>query len=509
VSTPLSLRGAAFERAFPFHLLLDAQLSITAMGRSLHKALPGLQAGQSLAAVFDVRRPALAATRDDWLRHGTDLCTVSTRPPARALTLRGSAEMLDDGSILLLLTPVLTSLEALRALGLGFEDFARHDGVGEMLLLARTAQTSVADSLRMSERLRRRTAVLDGILELSANGVLAFDAEHKLQHANSAVQKLLGLPREQLVRRSVAEVQALMAGCLPPAEREGFDLAALCQDGRRLLHLSAPRPCVLELRGCRAPDGGSTLYLRDMTREFEVDRMKSEFLTTAAHELRTPMVSVFGFTELLLKRPVPEARRRDVLETIHRQASLLITMINDLLDLARIEARQGRDLQPGRVPVAELVRDTVERIHGAAGAHTLHVALDPAHAEEALHVDVAKTSQALTNVLSNAFKYAPPGTRVEVSSRLDGAHLGLVVSDQGIGMTPEQLARVCERFYRADPSGNIPGTGLGMSLVKEIVEQQDGRIEITSEHGRGTRVVLWLPRATAPKPAPVPVGVPA
>ncbi|WP_368773710.1 sensor histidine kinase, partial [Escherichia coli] len=83
--------------------------------------------------------------------------------------------------------------------------------------------------------------------------------------------------------------------------------------------------------------------------------MKSEFLTTAAHELRTPMVSVFGFTELLLQRPVPEGRRRDVLETIHRQASLLITMINDLLDLARIESRQGRDLRRESVPLGELV----------------------------------------------------------------------------------------------------------------------------------------------------------
>jgi signal transduction histidine kinase len=211
-------------------------------------------------------------------------------------------------------------------------------------------------------------------------------------------------------------------------------------------------------------------------------------------------VSVFGFTELLLKRPVPEGRKRDVLETIHRQASLLITMINDLLDLARIEARQGRDLQLTRVRLADLVRDTVERIGGAAGGHELRLSLDPAHAENLLHLDAAKASQALTNVLSNAFKYSAPGSTVELGSRLGEGRVGLVVTDQGIGMAPEQLARVFERFYRADPSGNVPGTGLGMCLVKEIVELQGGAVELTSQPGQGTTVTLWWPLGTDANP---------
>jgi len=249
--------------------------------------------------------------------------------------------------------------------------------------------------------------------------------------------------------------------------------------------------------------GESILFFRDVTRETEVDRMKSEFLTTAAHELRTPMVSVFGFTELLLRRPVTEERRKDMLQTIHRQASLLINMVNELLDLARIEARQGKDLRREACRIDSLITQAVGPMVGNSAAHEF--VLDVKHGERLLWVDPEKTHRALTNVLSNAVKYSPQGGAIRVSTqmgRLRGEPaVGLKVSDRGIGMSEPQLARVFERFYRADPSGNIPGTGLGMSLVKEIVELQGGRVDIASEPGMGSTVTLWFPLAAAPQPA--------
>jgi signal transduction histidine kinase len=241
--------------------------------------------------------------------------------------------------------------------------------------------------------------------------------------------------------------------------------------------------------------GEAILFFRDVTRETEVDRMKSEFLTTAAHELRTPMVSVFGFTELLLRRPVPEERRRDMLETIHRQASLLINMVNELLDLARIEARQGKDLKREPCRLDSLLTEAIGPLVIEDGRHELR--LDMRHPDCQFFVDPEKLHRALTNVLSNAVKYSPAGGVIQVSTvggELRGEPaVGLRVADQGIGMSAEQLARVCERFYRADPSGNIPGTGLGMSLVKEIVELQGGRVDIASAVDEGTTVTIWLP----------------
>jgi signal transduction histidine kinase len=115
-----------------------------------------------------------------------------------------------------------------------------------------------------------------------------------------------------------------------------------------------------------------------------------------------------------------------------------------------------------------------------------------------VRADRDKLAQAIANVLSNAYKYSPSGGDVILRWVEDEgcAWAGLQISDAGIGMTPQQLSRVSERFYRADASGNIPGTGLGMSIVKEIVELLGGRLALESELGRGTTVTLWLPLAT-------------
>ena len=273
-------------------------------------------------------------------------------------------------------------------------------------------------------------------------------------------------------------------------------------DSAHTLMLALPERRVLArvVRSASEGHGESILFFRDVTRETEVDPMKSEFLTTAAHELRTPMVSVFGFTELLLRRPVPEARRKDMLETIHRQASLLINMVNELLDLARIEARQGKDLKREACRIDRLITQAVGPLIGNSARH--QIVLDIPHGDGVLWVDPGKTHRALTNVLSNAIKYSPAGGRIGVctqAGQLRGEPaVGLTVSDAGIGMSAEQLARVFERFYRADPSGNIPGTGLGMSLVKEIVELQGGRVDIGSQPGAGTTVTPWLPVSGLP-----------
>jgi signal transduction histidine kinase len=312
---------------------------------------------------------------------------------------------------------------------------------------------------------------------------------------------MLDLERGALLALDLPAVKALLTARLEPGEPSAADLGDDARPGgelvQRTLRLAVPRPTVVDLRARRGDDGSLILYLRDQTAESEVDRMKSEFLSAAAHELRTPMVSIFGFTELLLNRPVGDDRRRDVLQTIHRQAKLLIGIVNELLDLARIEARQGKDLHREPQRLGDLVARAVDGVAGG-DARGRFVA-DMTHADTTLLVDPAKTEQALVNVLSNAVKYAPDGGPIRLSTRIGRVQhapaVGVSVQDRGIGMSPEQLGRVFERFYRADPSGNIPGTGLGMSLVKEIVELQGGRVQVDSELGCGTTVTLWLPLA--------------
>jgi signal transduction histidine kinase len=266
--------------------------------------------------------------------------------------------------------------------------------------------------------------------------------------------------------------------------------------GNRVLEVS--------LREKNSESVKTILYLRDITHETEVDRLKSEFLSTAAHELRTPMTSIYGFTELLLTQDFDEADWREYLRIIFRHTELMVSIINELLDLARIEARHGKDFHIVSVDVLELLQEIVAGFKTPDGR-----AVPPVpRLEQSARVmaDRKKLIQALLNVLSNAYKYSPDGGAVELDivhvaagadSPLESgaAALGVRIADHGMGMRPEQLARVFERFYRADTSGKIPGTGLGMSIVQEIVTLHGGRVSVDSSVGLGTTVTIWLPAA--------------
>ena len=489
------LSGAAFARAFPFYLHVDTDLCLISVGASLRKTCPNLQIGAPLQSSFTIRRPRGVVSIAVWRRHAGEACTLVS-VAQQSLIFRDSVEVHNTG-LLLLVSPVLTSVDDVTRLGLKFSDFARHDASRDSLWLIRTSCAFQEDATRMADRLRSRSQQLTTILELSQNGVIYFDSHRQLQHVNSAFLKMFGLERSAVFELNIEALDVwisdlLMAGetCLP--------LAAMLNNQTShevgvLLQLARPRPTVLHLTNAPTNDAGFVFYIRDVTHETEVDRMKSEFIEAAAHELRTPMVSVYGFTELLLNRPFSDAQRHDMLQTIHRQSKLLINMVNEMLDLSRIEARRGKDLNFEPCRLGTLVNEAIKPFASPGVASKLQVRL--LHADVVLHVDAGKALRALTNVLSNACKYSIDDSMVTVDS-LDGTlqgtpAVGLRVTDRGVGMTPEQLARVFERFYRADPSGNIPGTGLGMSLVKEIIELHGGRIDVHSESGSGTAVTLW------------------
>jgi signal transduction histidine kinase len=216
------------------------------------------------------------------------------------------------------------------------------------------------------------------------------------------------------------------------------------------------------------------------------------------------MASIFGFCELLLHRSHSPERQREMLQVVQRQSQRMVAILNELLDLARIESRRGTDFSLETLDLAVLVRDVVAEFKPPADRPGPQ--LDGLQAGVLVRVDRNKMHQALGNVLSNAYKYSPAGGSVRLQllagSRADQPGVGgdpdqqpwgVQVIDSGIGMTPEQLARVSERFYRADTSGNIPGTGLGMSIVKEIVELLGGRLQMDSQLGQGSQVTLWLP----------------
>ena len=375
---------------------------------------------------------------------------------------------------------------------------ARH--FDELLATVAAQERNLESQVQQRTReVHERTEQLDAIFALSPDGLVSFDEQRRVRFANEAFARMVGCEAALLVGLGEAEFSMQLAR--QSAAVAGFPgLAALREAGDgATFELVRPSRRVLAARvqQSSAAHVSQVLYVRDVTHETEVDRMKSEFLTTAAHELRTPMTSIYGYVELLLGRELPPPRQRAVLETVSRQSTLMMAIINQLLDLARIEARRGSDFAYERLDLAAVAAATAADYQPPAGREPPRIAA--ADAALPVQADAQKLQQALLNIVSNAYKYSPAGGAVEVAfhrgHRGGRPHHGVSVRDHGIGMSEAQRERVFERFYRADASGNIPGTGLGMSIVEEIVELHGGSVEIDSRLGQGTCMTVWLPAA--------------
>lgn len=353
-------------------------------------------------------------------------------------------------------------------------------------------------------QMEERNEQLNAIFDLSPDGFVSFDMQRRVKYISPAFTQLTGQGNERLEGLDEQAFSAWLAQrCTPGAPFMGVaalrDQAAGGKSDRRdLIELSKPVKCVLQvgMRSSASSQVSQILYLRDVTREAEVDHMKSEFLATAAHELRTPMASILGFSEILLHEEFDAPTQHEFLDTIYTQSTLMANILNELLDLARIEARRDRDFRYTRIDLQDLLAELCKSYPLPSGrtAPELELPKQPLY----LMADVGKLRQALLNVISNAYKYSPDGgsvhIRVWVNAEPDQTlAVCLEVADHGIGMTPDQVKRVCERFYRANTSGKILGTGLGMSIVKEIIDLHHGTLSFDSTPGLGTRVRLCLP----------------
>ena len=216
-----------------------------------------------------------------------------------------------------------------------------------------------------------------------------------------------------------------------------------------------------------------------------------EFIAKAAHELRTPMTSIYGFTALLKTRRYDPEATRDVVDTIHEQAGRLVQISNELLDLSRIEARGAQAFTFEPQQLAPLLERAAAEHLPPEGGHRVQVDIEPGL--PALRLDRVKIAQALANILSNASKFSAHGTLITLRAFREGGRVGICVADRGIGMSAEELGHLYETFWRADKASEIPGSGLGMALVREIVRFHGGEIEVHSAPGEGTAVTIWLP----------------
>jgi len=357
------------------------------------------------------------------------------------------------------------------------------DDFGAATRMAGSIQ-DIHDRKMAEARLQEHSAQMAAIFSLSPDGFVSFDAQGCVAYTSPAFAGLTGLPAQWALGMSEREFGQRFFQLAEPGQ-----LVASLDDlrhhaGRLVLEMKPPARRMLEIRLSQGQGEAvsQVLALRDVTHEAEIEQMKSAFLSMAAHELRTPMASIFGFTELLLTRDFKPDKQKDLLRRIYRQSEGMSGIINELLDLARIESRRGKDFSLEACHLQDLVAEVVGDFKLPEGREAPVVL--PLDRGAMVWVDRQKMKQAILNVLSNAYKYSPHGGEVRIAFHQNQAQLGVEILDHGIGLSPDQVARVGERFYRADKSGRIPGTGLGVTIVKEIVELMGGWSSCTANWGK-------------------------
>ena len=238
------------------------------------------------------------------------------------------------------------------------------------------------------------------------------------------------------------------------------------------------------------------VMLRDISEQMEMERAKSELLATISHELRTPMTSIKGAFGLLLSNAageIPE-KARDMLSIGYRNADRLVMIINDILDIEKIAADQ-MPFELETAPLAEVINEAVAANEQFADRFDVKVTIDERDLETRASYDFGRTLQVLTNLLSNAAKFSPPGGEVIVSVSEAGGAVRVSIKDQGQGLSPEAQEKVFERFSQISTASNrgVAGTGLGLNIARAIMEKQGGRIGVNSNLGEGSTFYIEFP----------------
>lgn len=236
---------------------------------------------------------------------------------------------------------------------------------------------------------------------------------------------------------------------------------------------------------------GTIFVHRDITREHEVDKMKSELVSTVSHELRTPLSSVLGFTELLLNKELKPDKQVRYLKTIYKEAMRLTNLINDFLDLQRMESGD-QVYRMDKLSMNELVIEAAEKFR-TQSTHSI-VLVDDA-SDVKVEGDRERLAQVLMNLIGNAIKFSPEGGNVTICMKNHANSLRVSIQDEGIGIPAEDIPKLFSKFQRIDNSSRrkIGGTGLGLAICQEIIVKHDGKIWIESQEGQGTTIHFELP----------------
>lgn len=387
-------------------------------------------------------------------------------------------------------------------------------------------ETDITSRRQAAEALQAEKDMLGTILRNIVDGVIAVDPTQRIQLLNPAAEALTGWTLDLAHSRPLHEVFQLLTPEGNPAPQL-LDDAFLSRSAVGDIHGTEPRWILRAKNGANhmvvvsahpmirdeVTIVGGLIAFRDISPEIEADEMKRDFVSAVSHELRTPLTSIRGFLATLLGDPnIPPSIRQEFLQIIADQALRLTRLVEDILEISRIEAGQIHfEWEP--IDLSETARRSLEEILPLTLRK--HQRIDiriPQHLPQ-VHGDPDRVRSVFSNLLANAVKFTPDHGTIGLSLLPESNHVLLTVRDTGIGIPPEMLDRVFEKFFRIRRSDSqVAGTGLGLSIVQSVVEHMGGKVEVRNVQPQGTEFrvhfPLTPPRPATPDPDPPPSSMP-
>jgi PAS domain S-box-containing protein len=382
------------------------------------------------------------------------------------------------------------------------------DNINLLNILASTISVVIGNARLFQETEEIKTRD-EAILESMAEGVYATNHEGKIILFNKSMEQMTGYPVTEAIGKNVGEIisfitkkgktldaQGLLQKVLQTLEifeqRDDFYLLNREQETIPISAVVAP------LKGAEGAATGSIVVCRDITKQLEAEEMKRQLINIATHELRAPITGIKGYLEMILDGETGQIPKEtsDMLKEISQINQRLANLVDDLLNVGRIE--EGRiEVKPAAFEYNPLISQTIGEMTIQAKNKGLQLIFTPT-GSNMIFADKEKTREVLINLLSNAIKYTTKGeVKVEISR--NNKEVLTIISDTGIGMSQEEQSHLFEKFYRArnETTRSVPGTGLGLWIVREILRLQKGNIKVESQKGVGTKVSFTLPIAEA------------
>ncbi|MDO9356155.1 MAG: ATP-binding protein [Solirubrobacteraceae bacterium] len=468
----------------------DEKRAVSVRGVSTEDLSPVLMAGDGLAGrAIGERRTVIA-------RHGEG--DLKLRSLGSEVSLRHELH-----------TPLVHADEIVGVLSLGRTDDRPYaeDEIAAIEHLVEQGAVAIVNSVE-SQRSQWLADLNRAVLDSTGDGIYMMGLDGQRIVSNPEMERFIrevlcegyevkGLDAGELqpiIEQRMADPDAYrerIAAILADPVYEGVEEFQFSDTGRWVRRYTAP------VRTRAGEQIGRIFVYSETTETHEAQRVKDELMATVSHELRTPLSAILGFTELLMARDYPAEERKEYLATVHQQASRLSDLISDFLDLQRLEhSDEGVNLRP--IDLREILASQVKLFSAQSNRHALQLKAAQ-QADLAIEGDADRLRRALANLISNAIKYSPDGGEVTVDATRVDDNVTISVTDRGLGIPSEAQERIFDRFFRVDNSATsrIGGTGLGLSLVREIVRAHHGEVGFDSVEGQGSRFWMKVPVAAS------------